>query len=328
MRDSFNISIHGPARFFLLCCLGAGGLAEFPAPARPIEFSEPGVSNLTVNVSGLGGKPAELPDVGERVFRPHNYDATQGIVSGIKLQAGSPAAVFRANNRAPGLFDRDKNWLLQTPQDMLQNMMEKDAVKLPVYEAVNKPLNTASVWDPYSLQSSRRNSATKSEARSGVTNRLDGGAVRQANDPFAAFSGHRSSPDVLTALDINASRPHGVADWLHTGNDSLAENRRDQMDIANQLEIFKKNQGYQMPADTAGWVNPAAPPRRDNAFVSDVEKSLRPPGGVAVNLFAPPTAPVAPSAPLAPGQTSLTPAPYAPPVKPKPLDFSAPRRVF
>lgn len=331
MSVNFNPSSRGRARFFLLCSLGIGGLAGLPMQGRPIEFSEPGGSNLTVNVSSLRAKPADLPSVEDRVFRPHTYNSSQGVISRLKPMAASPAAGTRQNNRVPGLFDRDKSWLQQTPQEMLDSMLERDALKLPGSTTWNKPSEPWSASDPYNLQAARRRGAAKNEARGPAreTNRLDGAAtVLNASDPFAPFSSRRPSSDLPGASDLNVGRPREVVDWLHGGDDSSPDGRHERTDPASQLEAFRRNQGLQTPGGNPGWLNPAATPNRGNAFVTDVEKSSRSPGGASSALFTAPAAPLAPTAPLAPGQTSLTPAPYSPSAKPKPLNISAPRRSF
>ena len=328
MSISFNISSGGRGRGLLLAGLCVSGLAGLPAPGRPIEFSEPGNSSLTVNVSGLGAKPAALPSVDARVFRPHNYDANPDVSPGLKPLTRAAGLADRQNSRAPGLFDRDKNWLQQTPQEMLQSMMEKDALKLPASGAGNKSWDAAASWDPYNLPSTRRNGGAKTEARGGATNRLDSVAALNANDPFAVFSSRRPSPDYPATLDANVARLRGVADWLHTGDDSAADVRRERMDAASQLDEFRRPPGFQTPGGNSGWLYPAATPGRGRAVGTDVEKSARTQGASAAGMFNLPSAPLAPIAPIAPGPTSLTPAPYSPAAKPKPLEVSAPRRVF
>ncbi len=327
MSIRFNISNGGRARRFLLCCVAAGCLAGGPVQARPIEFSEPGSSDLTVNVSGLGTKPADLPSVEDQVFRPHVYQSKQSLSAGMKPLANS----FRQNQRSPGLFDRDQNGLPQTPQAMLDSMLDRDVLKLPGYGAGKKPLDSWSSWDPYNLQTSRRGDSAKADSRSSAreTNHLDGAnAALNANDPFAAFSGRRPSADYPATLDGNAGRPRDVADWLHAGTDASPDARRDPINPAGRLDDDRRNQGLQTPGVNSGWLNPAATPVRGNSFVTDLEKFSRATDRPAAALFSLPSAPTAPTAPLAPGQTSLTPAPYTPPAKPKPLNVSAPRRNF
>lgn len=328
MSNRLNILNAGAARFLLLCGLGVSGLITRPAPARPIEFSEPGSSNLTVHVSSLGVTPSALPDVGDRVFKPHNYSSAQGQISSMKPLAPAPSLASRQKSHVPGLGERDQNWLQQRPQEMLQGMMDREALKLPTYGAGNKPLDTGSAWDPYNL-SARRGTAAKTELRGQLreTNRVGTVATLNANDPFAALSGRRPSPDYPATLDVNTARPRDVADWLHTGDDSTPDFRRDRVDTANPPDEFRKNHGWPTPVGNSGWINPPPPARNNNAFVSDVEKSGRPADGAA-SLLTLPSLPVAPTAPVAPGQTSLTPATYSPPAKPKPLDVSAPRRRF
>lgn len=308
----------------MLCCLAGGGLASGSMQARPIEFSEPGSSNLTVNVSGLGAKPADLPSVANRVFRPHAYQNSAGLPTGMKPLANS----FRQNNRVTRPPDRDKNALPQTPQQVLQSMMEGETHKLTAYGTENQRLDESSSWDPYNLQSARRSGTTKANARglARETNRLDGAtAALRANDPFASISGRRPSPDFPATLDVNAGRPREVADWLHAGDGAALDARRDRMDHVGPLDDFRKPQGLQPPGSSSSWLTPPAAPGRGNAFVTDMEKSSRSADRSASALF---TLPVAPGAPMAPGQTSLTPAPYSPPAKPKPLNVSAPRRNF
>jgi hypothetical protein len=323
MSIRFNSSKPGATRGLLLCGLVAVGLAEGTMTARPIEFSEPGSTNLTVNVSGLGVKPAALPDVSEQVFRPHQYPTKQSLSSGIKPLA-RPALAARPNNRAPGVFDQDKTWMQQTPQEMLQGMMERDALKLPTF---SKPSESTSSRDPFTFTPTRRNAATKTET-SGMTNRWNGTGALNANDPYAVLSGRRPAPDYPATLDVNAARPRGVEDWLHVGDDPSREGRRDRLDNFNLPTESRRTPGWVAPNGNADWRNPAALPNRNPSLVNDLEKSARTPGVAGGVLLPRPAVPVAPIAPLAPTSTSLTPKPYVPPTKPKPLNVSAPRRPF
>ena len=330
MSIRFKNSRRGAVRAWVLSGLAWFCLASSTTHARPIEFSEPAGSNLTANVSGLGVKPADLPSVEDRVFRPHSYNSTRDAAYNMKPLTTPPGPVNPMRNRPPGPFDRDQNWMQMAPDKMLQKMLERDALKLPSFETGDNSSDAWSAWDPYNLKSFRRNGTGKNESRgrSQVTNRLDNAAdVLNASDPFAPFSGRRGSFDESATPDLNAGRTRGFSDLPRSGAEFSPEalERKQQ---ADHLEEFKRTLNFQTPGMNPVLPAPGFPPARGNGFVSEMDNFSRSPARAAMPQWTPPTAPLAPQSPLAPGQTSLTPSPYSPPAKLKPVNVTAPRRSF
>ena len=330
MQASFKIFNSRAAQSGWLCGLGLFCLAGANAPGRPIEFSEPSGSNVTSHVSRLGAKPADLPGVEDRVFKPHSYSSADGAVYSMKPITAPPAATPSRKNRPPGPFNRDNDWTQLAPEKILLKQMERDALKLPAFDAGDGSSEEWSSWDPYNLKSVRRNGTGKNDARGRgrETKRLDSAAdVLTASDPFAPYSGRHTSLDVSQASDLNARRTRGFAD-LPRGGGEFAPEALERKQQADHLEDFKRTLNFQTPGLNPVLSAPASPQPRGNAFVSDVDNFSRSASGSANPLVAVPVAPVSPRAPLAPGQTSLTPSPYTPPAKLKPTAISAPRRSF
>ena len=330
MSISFKIfkSSATPSRW--LCGVGLLCLDVSIAPGRPIEFSEPSGTNLTAQVSSLGTKPADLPSIEDRVFKPHSFNSPDSPVYNMKPQTAPPPVVNARKNRTPGVFDRDNDWTQMAPEKILLKQMEREALKLPSLEAGDNLSDDASSWDPYNLKSSRRNGSGKkdSRGRDRETIRLDNASdVLTASDPFAPFSSRRSSSDNSPGADATAGRTRGLADLPHMGTEFSPEavERKQQ---ADHLEDFKRTLNFQTPGQSPVSPTPVYQPARGNAFVSEVDSFSRSSARFANPQLAIPLAPVAPRVPLAPGQTSLSPSPYSPPAKLKPVEASAPRRVF
>lgn len=304
MRASVKIP-PGRARFIFLSVAVIGGLANFSASARPIEFSEPTQSNVVSQVSSLGAKQSDLPSLEDRVFKPHSYETATPIYRMVNPPMASPAAINFRKRNSSGPFDNEPDWMQFAPDKMLLKKLERDAAKLPPFGAANKSPDAAS-WNPFNLPPSSHDSATRNDPRirTGESNRWESVAdALKLNDPLAQFLGRGVLPD---------SSPEGIE-------------RKQQ---AEHLEEFKRMLNPQMPSLTPVLSVPRNPPVVGNAYVTTVENSSRLPNGMPRPLFEMPKAPVAPAAPLAPGQTVLNPAASVQPAKLKPVAVSAPRRSF
>lgn len=320
MRLSFKIFTSASARILMWSGVSLGCLVSGSALGRPIEFSEPTNSNLTASVSTLGAKPADLPSVEDRVFRPHSFSARRDNTSyNMRPMGPSPGPVNLRRSNQPGAFDGDQNWMQLSPEKILMQQMERDALKLPGFETGNNSSAAWSSWDAYGLKNPGRKSAIKLEpaGRSPKSTRPDGASdVLNTTDPFAQYSGRRAFTDVATAPDLPA-----------TGSDLSLDALRERKQEADHMDEFKRTLNFQTPGLSPLLPAAVSQAPRGNAFISEVVNPPRSSAEAAMLKFAAPVAPVAPRAPLAPGDTSLTPAPYSP-TKLKPVVVTAPRRSF
>ena len=327
MSVSFKFSKPGAVSAARLCGLLLFWLTAATSTGRPIEFSEPASASTTSPVSGLGAKPADLPDAGERVFKPHSLNSTPDAAFTMKPFSAPPAPVNTRKNRTPGTFDRDNDWTQLSPEKILLKQLERDALKLPAFEAGENSPEGWSSWDPYILKSSRRNGNGKNEGRGQgrETNRLDRATdVLNTSDPFAPYSGRRSSFDASAASDLNAARSRGFAE-LPRGSIGFSPEALERKQQAEHQEDFKRALNFQTPGQNPILPAPLSQPTRGNAFGAGMDDASRFSGRGLNPQFAVPTAPVAPQAP---GLSSLSPAPYTPPAKLKAVKVSAPRREF
>lgn len=322
MSVRFNISSGGCARFVLLCSLGISGLAVSPLAGRPIEFSEPSKSALTADVSGLGVKPLDLPSVEDRVFTPHSYKSSPAGDYNMR-----PSTAMRRvpvqNNRPPGLFDQPKNWTQMTPDEMMQSLMERDTLKLPSYGANGKSSEAWSLKNRYNLQTPASKNDLRNNAR--ATNRLDAAAMN-ANDPFASYYGRRNSPDNLPAAGANVGRPQNWSYLLHGNEESSPGALRERKAQADRQDDFRRTLNLQPSEPNSPLSRPAVSTVRGNDYVSRPASAAGSSPGRVNPLLNLPSVPTAPTAPLAPGQTSLTPSPYSPPTRAKPVILKHPAR--
>jgi hypothetical protein len=337
MSVSFNIFKREAVRVDRLLCLGAVVLACLQSQGRPIEFSEPTGTNLTANVSELGTKPSRLPETERGIFKSDTFNSAidSDSIKPLKPLRGS------ATLRNGGRQDQGKNWMLMTPEETMQSLIDRDAYKQSRSGASAYGLWPATSLERYHLQTSRQNSATNRlgaydfPGRSRETNRWDNASgASTLNDPFAAYGGRRPLPGGPLSSDLNATRPYSLSDLLRSGDDMSSDAISGRKALADHMEEFKKSLDPQIPAANHRVLNPtsgngglgnSSDPLPGSSFSSLPEK--------VKSAFAPPSVRLAPTAPLAPGQTppdqtSLTPSPNSAPSKPKSVISSAPQRRF
>ena len=303
----------------VLLSIGISGLTVLPAPGAPIEFSEPTGSNPAASVSDLGAKRAELPALEDRIFKPHNYMSDGDVTYTPSLAA--PAAPFR-QNPVPGQFDREKNWLQFTPAQAWQKMIDRDGLKPPSFEKNGNDFSDTSFGKQ---PASRRNAVVKNERFQDARHPENTSDSLASNDPFAAYSRRAANFGGLPSSELNEDRPRNLSDLTHPGNDVSPEAMRQQKEITDHLEEFRRT----LTPQTTMIVNPAIPVQApENAYVTHVENPSRGPNGRINPMFLAPVVPVAPQAPQAPGQPSLAPSTYTSSAKLKPVIVTAPRRSF
>jgi hypothetical protein len=331
MSFSFKIFRRTAARVALLFCVGTSGLVSLQSHGRPIEFSEPTGTNLTANVSGLGTKTTGLPGAQESIFS-HSFNTPIDTPSNLRPLAPLPGSVtIRNNNRG----DREKNWMLMTPDEMMQSLINRDVYKQPRFGTSAYDLQQAISRNRYYPQTSRQNSRTNQfgaydfRSLSSETNQWGNASDSfTLNDPFAAYASKRPSRGGQPGSDLNASTTFSLSD-LFKSSDDKPNAFGDRKALANHLEEFKKNLDSQTPGANHGLLN-AAPgdngfgkfsdPLPGSSFSSVPEKPK--------SALTPPGVRLAPTAPAGPDQVSPTLSPSSAPPKPKPVLPSPPQRRF
>ena len=317
MRFSFKIFNHGAAkRVALIGVFAIAGSLEPRMLARPIEFSEPSNPTVTTNVSGLGAKPPTFPQI---------TGSSRPSQSGGNFSQSLNPLPPRPNVPNPRNADRMKNWTLMTPDEMMQNMLERDGLKLPDPKKDAPDLDpSASLENLYLHRMSQKDRATNSFgafALSGETNRsgYQSGAF-DSYDPFGANSRKRSEEN-----SFGAEKSSPLMDFFKSVDDQSPEALRAKKIEEDRLDAFRKT----LVSPTVSAPPLDSPASRLPAYggLSASSDTLNSPPGVPnLSPLPTPSAPKIPQAPAAPGQSSLT--PYTAPIKPKAVGFSAPQRTF
>jgi len=325
MTSCFTALQRRGARTVLLFCLGIGGfldLGKSALPARPIEFSEPADTTVSTNVGAWNGQSTGLR-LEEDQFKPNVLNLSRRLPN--SLRPLPPNSV-----RMPNRTTQEKNWMMMSPDEMMQSMIQKDILKLP-HPSVGE-LNPSASVDQIYRQMFQNKSATNrfgaAEARGGSGETNLWGSTSQnwnSSDPFAVIANRR--PETLNEK-LHDGRAEGWSGLFKSGEDMSPNAIRERKAQAEQMSEYKKFLGYQTPGANSAFPDPSEAGRSGNALTPLPENSF---SSLPVKIVTPltlPSAPVAPLAPFAPGQSSLTPATYSPPPKPKSLIFTAPQRKF
>jgi hypothetical protein len=332
MSSSFKIFRRTAARVVLLLCAWSSGLASLQSHGRPIEFSEPTGTNLTANVSELGNKTTKLPGAEGSIFSAHSFNTPIDTPSKLRLLAPLPGSATIQNNSRR---EREKNWMLMSPDEMMQSLVNREVYKQPRFGASAYDLQQTTSRDRYSLQTSHQNSRTNQlgaydfRGLSSETNRWSNASdTFSFNDPLAAYAGKRPSRGQLGS-DLNANGAYSLSDLFKSGEDRASDALGDRKALADHLEQFRKSADSQTPGANQGLLNPASgnggfvkfsDPLPGSSFSSVPEK--------AKSALIPPGARLAPTAPVAPDETSPPPLASSAPPKPKSVLPSSPKRKF
>ena len=329
MTSSFKAFNRRTARIVLLSCLGISGFFGLVQPSllgRPIEFSEPTGPTVSTNADTWAGQSTTGLKLESEQFKPNTLDLSRRTPNSLRPL---PPTSARLRNRA----NPEKNWTQMSPDEMMQSMMHKDMLKLTPSGAGAGELNASSSVEDYYLHMLQNKTATNrlgaadSGGHSGETNLWDNSSGDlKASDPFAAITGRRS--DNFLNENLGGGRADGWPGLLKSGEDMSPDAIRERKAQADQFEDYKRTFGFQAPGANPVPPEPAGAVRTANVLAPLAGSSFSSLPAKAIGSFTVPSAPLAPAAPFAPGQSSLAPAPYTAPAKPKSLIFSAPQRKF
>jgi hypothetical protein len=321
MSFRFNHPRFPAAKIFAACILGIAfaGIAPQQLHGRSIEFSEPTIPAFGTNLNSLLSK-SELPDV-SGLYKP--------VLPGSSKFPGSlkPLPVARPRAVSPGA----KNWALMSPDEMMQNIIQRDILKSPQTERGNG-LDLSSPTDSYNSLL-RRDTATNQfekfnwRGSSRDTNRFDNNSdVFREYDPYGSSNKRNwlnKSQDSLSS----SGKSESFWDVLKKPDYNSPEALQARKAQAERVDAFKKLLEPSVPAPTTVAVNPL--PQSSSSLGAlgigtDPASSYSPAAAPAVFLGGPNT-PAPPKVPVAPGQAPLP--TYTPPPKPKPA-FASPSRRF
>lgn len=309
------------------------GTAPAPAAAKPTEDRlelSPGMTELK---DRLPSKPATL----ETLF-------------GARRQSVTPMQVIGPGVRGKDLVGQESDWAFRTPEDVINDYVMKEMLKMPQYGPDGRDLNKLSPVERY---------YERTHGPAGPPTGLDllsvfglqKAAAMQAREtadseaPVTLFEVRLSAITDLSSpnRDPSGARSDSALDLLNSaGKGNLAEALLERKTQEDQMEALKQIWGFQQPAPTPNLSQPGFP-----SGLSSIGGVEGLPGAVSVSVSEPfvpaplweyspaqapaaPLMPAAPKAPLLPGQID----PSAPPpsltaTKPAPPPvFSVPQRRF
>jgi hypothetical protein len=256
-----------------------------------------------------------------------------------------PPPTYVPNQRSKRLLDERNNWGFISPEDIVQEYMSRQGLRLPEFGPDGRDRDTMSVMERYYDRQTHGRGMTNSIAPEDISHSLFG---PQQND-LGMFTMLGTGPSTkLPGLSDRryypgSVRPEALSDLLGLRNNSLSSEAISEREAQEkQMEAFKKALNFQQPptplttldqgpaSATAqfGWNGNAS----DNANPAQ-RNPYDPVAGTynAALATAAPKAPVAPAAPVAPGQIN----PYAAPASASPArlgppkaDFTVPQRRF
>ncbi len=345
---SFRISFR-PGLAAMAVWLGCGLAGSLRAGEAPVA---PGGVSAEASPAPAASKPTadplELsrPGIAELQNRfPHKPDTLETLF-GARRPAPLPMRVIGPSAHSKGLLDQESDWAFITPDDVINDYMMKQILKMPQYGPDGRDLSKLTPVQRYYERMSHGGVATpatgldvlsifgiqKTAVRSGET---------ADSEPITVF-GQRPSPlaDFSSPIyDTSPARPDALSDLLSSARkEDLPGALRDRKVQEDQMEALKKIWGFQQPAPGPGLSQPGFSPGVSSVGSVDSlpAAGLRDPFVTApLSQYSPPLAPAAPQipaypkAPLPPGlldpsapPPSLNPAKTAPPV------FSVPQRRF
>lgn len=257
------------------------------------------------------------------------------------VPAPPPAPAVR---RTKTLLDDQSNWGFVTPEDVVQDYMAKEILRMPEYGADGQEKTPMSPVERYYDRQMRGRIDAGNVQRNSQTFSVDN-LYHQAGtrSPAENLAQYGINPNVLSGaapdFSENRTRPEALSGLLGFRNNPLASDLiKEQEANQRQMDAFRRALDFQPPTGAPNLPNPTAgvPERSrgwDNtspilnpAMARDPFDSV---GGTYNSALATaaPAAPSAPAAPEAPGRQYTTPT-VAPRLAPPKPDFSLPQRRF
>src|ERR1051325_10242258 len=297
MSFSFNYPKRPAFKAFAACCLGFAltGAASQRSLGGSIEFSDPTAPVIGTNLSLLLQK-SELPEA-------NNSSRTLG---GSKLPNSSLRPIPQSRVVSPG----SKNWVLMSPDEMMQSIIQRDILKTP--QGANGP-EISSAMASFNF---RRDSGTNQFGASGWggnfgdTNRLSKPDVFKEYDPFGSPY-KRNSQNAQNSLQDwlwTSRKSESVWDFFRKPDDDSPEAVQARKAQVERIEAFKKLLAPSAIASPAVAAVTAPQPSTGfpglNGFGTDPANSFNP-AAAPVAILTGPSIPTPPKTPIAPGQSPL-----------------------
>ena len=261
-----------------------------------------------------------------------------------------PRPAYVPHQRSTSLLD-DPNWGLVRPEDIVQDYMTREILKIPDYGPDGRDRSSMTVLERfYDRQdhSSKAPEAAPVPDSFNPANLFNGSNDRPRGiDNISGINPNNLNDFANPNLIGNQVRPEALSSLLGLKNNPLNTDQfRERQANERQMEAFKRALDYQSPAATApvgadsltrsitpsssgqSWSSSSsgfAPMMPPNPF-DPVARTYNPALATAA-----PVAPIAPIAPSAPGQeySSSSKIPLSTtPVAPPKMDFSLPQRRF
>ncbi len=343
----------GRVAFTIVVAAWTAQAADAPAPSRPIEFSDPRSDTLTTNVNPSSGKFPGAPGLEANLPGLESFASLRGSLIGALPSPPSRGAVV--NKRETDLFDSGNNFLVQSPEETMRELLVKGLLKTPdrdpnapdkgsmqpsagsmdrLYEGmVSGRPQTAHRSQYYDSFGSRKTT----EQRTGFFELEESKSSWGDSDATPSKSSPGSDP--FSRLSLSSARPNTLSDVFGLRNNGREDDRlspdkkREEEAMKEQLEAFRSILSY--PVSPLEGPGPLAGPSGSNPWLStssplpvtpDLHSGLAPFQGTGFNPSW-----QSPAAPAAPIPSSLSPLPYTPPpsrtAAPKPI-FTVPQRAF
>lgn len=326
-----------------VCCFASTTLrgADSPSGSEASSGSTPAAS---------GSASAEFQSPERHVNLPDRPRSLGDMFNGNSSQPFSapPRPAYVPRQRSTSLLD-DPNWGLVRPEDIVQDYMTREVLKMPDYGPDGRDRSSMSVLERYYDRQDR------------PAKTADVAPAPDSFNPANLFNGSNDRPRGIgnvgginpnnlndfanPNLIGNQVRPDALSSLLGLKNNPLTTDEfRERRANEHQMEAFKRALDYQTPvtspvgADslTRSIASPSSGQTWSSGSSGFAPVMPRNPFEPVVGTYNPalattaPAAPIAPIAPSAPGQeysSGLRPLSTTPVAPPK-MDFSLPQRRF
>lgn len=326
-----------------VCCFGSMAL-------RGEDSSSGSDGNPASTPAGSASSSGEFQSPERHVNLPDRPRSIGDMFNGNNSQplSAPPAPAFVPRQHSTSILD-DPNWGLATPEDIVQDYMSREILKMPNYGPDGRDRNSMSVLERYY---DRQDQPHKTPDVAPTTGSFNPANLFNENNfrPSGIENIGGVNPNNLNDyanpnLIGNQVRPEALSSLLGLKNNPLTTDEfREREANQRQMEAFKRALDYQTPVTTPTPIETlsrSTPSTSSGQTWSSSSSGFAPvmprdPFDRTAGTYNPalataaPTAPIAPSAPSAPGQeySSATISLPATHVAPPKMDFSLPQRRF
>jgi hypothetical protein len=165
-------------------------------PGQPILFSSPESDTVLSNMPSLAPKPPESPDFGNTLQAPSSFDFSGPAVD-TPLPVVAPVVSHAGASRMQDLLDRQKNWMLLTPAEILGTTTPEKIMGIQEHDAFGQPKNLTAM-ERYTV---RRNQMPSVNANSNAFPSWN--FSDKQSDPSNSIPGGLGSPDNMAGFPLN-----------------------------------------------------------------------------------------------------------------------------